>query len=192
MAGKVPKTVFALVEPAVWSLAAQLLILTTGRRGSTKHRPDVSTFYETGIVTSLYQAMLMSPVLANYDIRHEMSFPTPGKGAPKRVDLWMRPHNGGWPMMIEAGDFGVNKVHSDLDKLQTLNPSGTNWFLAFFRGKDAENDPFPELKKSFERANGLNGEKVTMERSLVKSFDVYRPNEKPDRFGLALLRGKSH
>jgi hypothetical protein len=74
MAGKIPRTIFALVEPAVWSLAARLLILTTDRRGSAKYQPTVGTFYETGIVTALYEALLMSPVLAHLDIRHEMAF----------------------------------------------------------------------------------------------------------------------
>lgn len=73
MAGKIPRTIFRLVEPAVWGLAARLLILTTDRKGSSKAKPSVSTFYETGIVTSLYEAMLMSAVLSNYDIRHEES-----------------------------------------------------------------------------------------------------------------------
>jgi hypothetical protein len=190
MAGKTHRTVFALIEPAVWSLAAQMLILTTGRRGSKKHQPTVRTFYETGLVTSLYQALLMSPVLAHYEIRHEMSFKTPNKqGAPQRVDLWMRPHNGGWPMMIEAGDFAIAKVHRDLEKLKKLNPTGHNWFLAFFReGADAIN-PLEKLEKSFDRKNGLDKQRVKLDKSLVRSFDVYRPNEDPDKFGIALLRG---
>ena len=57
MAGKIPRTVFALTEPAVWALAARLLILTTGRKGSKEHQPTVATFYETGIVTALYEAV---------------------------------------------------------------------------------------------------------------------------------------
>ena len=36
MAGKIPRTIFALVEPAVWSLAARLLILTTDRKTPMK------------------------------------------------------------------------------------------------------------------------------------------------------------
>ena len=189
MAGKIPRTVFALVEPAVWSLAAELLILTTDRLGSKKHQPNVRTFYETGLVTSLYKAMLMSPVLAHLEIRHEMPFPSPGKGAPKQVDLWLRPPNGGWPMMIEAGDFGVGKVHRDLEKLKVLNPSGTNWFLAFFRDQRIAPEPLKEMEKSYQRSNGLDNTKVKMEESLVRSFEVYRPNSKSDKFGVALLRG---
>lgn len=191
MPGKIPRTIFNLVEPAVWSLAARLLILTTDRPGSKKHQPTVSTFYETGLVTALYEALLMSPVLAHLEIRHEMSFKkSPGRGAPKQVDLWLRPRNGGHPIMIEAGDFGVQKVHSDLAKAKDLNPSGTNWFLAFFRKEPAAADPLAELQRSFDRRNGLDAAKVEMSRVLVRSFDVYRPNAEPDKFGAALLRGK--
>lgn len=190
MAGKIPRTVFALTEPAVWSLAARLLILTTDRKGSKEYKPTVATFYETGIVTALYEAMLMSPVLAHLDIRHEMCFKTTkGKGAPKQVDIWFRPHNGGDPTMIEAGDFAVGKVHDDLAKLAKLNPKGDNWFLAFFRREPISADPLAELKRSFKRTNGLDDSKVKMDRALVRSFDVFRPNEKPDKFGVALLRG---
>lgn len=191
MVGKIPRTIFALVEPAVWSLAARLLILTTDRPGSKKHQPTVSTFYETGLVTALYEALLMSPMLAHLEIRHEMSFEKlQGRGAPKRVDLWLRPHNGGRAIMIEVGDFGVKKVHSDLAKLKVLNPKGTIWFLAFFRKEPAAANPYCELKKSFDRGNGLDTAKVIMSKPLVRSFDVYRPNSKPDKFGAALLRGK--
>lgn len=148
MSGKIPRTIFRLVEPAVWSLAARLLILTTDRKGSAKAKPTVATFYETGIVTSLYEAMLMSAVLSNYDIRHEEPYKTPGKkGAPKQVDLWLRPHNGGISILIEAGDFSPGKVTRDLAKIKKLNPKGTNWFLAFFRRAHAA-DPLAELNRS--------------------------------------------
>lgn len=189
MAGKIPKTIFRLVEPAVWSLAARLLILTTDRKGSSKAKPTVATFYETGIVTALYEAMLMSSVLTNYDIRHEEPFKTPGKkGAPKQVDLWLRPHNGGIPILIEAGDFSPGKVRRDLAKLKKLNPKGTNWFLAFFREPPKSTDPLLELQRSFRRKRGLDSSEVKMENSLVMSFDVFRPNGVPDKFGVALLR----
>ena len=190
MPGKIPKTIFRLVEPAVWILAARLLILTTDRKGSAKSKPTVATFYETGIVTSLYEAMLMSAVLANYDIRHEEPYKlNTGKGAPKQVDLWLRPYNGGIPIMIEAGDFSPGKVHRDLAKLKKLNPNGSNWFLAFFRSSPVSDDPLCELRRSFKRKNGLDDTKVQLESSLVTSFNVFRPNGNPDKFGVALLRG---
>ena len=134
--------------------------------------------------------MLMSPVLAHLDIRHEMDFkPNAGPGAPKQVDLWLRPHNGGAPLMIEAGDFGVGKVHRDLLKLKLLNATGTNWFLAFFRKEPESSDPLGELQRSFNRANGLDNAKVKLEPALVRTFEVYRPGASPDKFGAALLRG---
>ncbi len=92
--------------------------------------------------------------------------------------------------MIEAGDFGVKKVHDDLEKLRTLNPKGINWFLAFFRSGGPALNPLLELKKSFERANGLNDKKVKLEPGLVKSFSVYRPNKEPEPFGIALLKAQ--
>lgn len=192
MAGKIPKTIFALVKPAVWSLASRLLILTTDRRGSKTHQPTVATFYETGLVTALYESLLMSPVLAHLDIRQEMPPDRTGaRGAPVRVDLWLRAHNGGKPTMIEVGDFSVGKVHNDLKKLAKLNPKGTNWFLAFFRGDNdlSEFVLLELLSTSFNRKNGLKTKKVRMDKSLVQVFDVHRPNHPADKFGVALLRG---
>jgi hypothetical protein len=180
-----------MVEPSVWTLAARLLILTTDRPGASKAKPTVATFYETGIVTCLYEALFMSAVLAHYDIRHEESFKNPkGRGAPKQVDLWLRPCNGGDPMMIEAGDFSVGKVHRDLAKLKLLNSDGTNWFLAFFRTSPVSADPLKELNRSFSRKNGLDKKRVRLHPSLVRSFDVFRPNSLPDKFGVALLQGR--
>jgi len=191
VAGKIPRAVFALVQPAVWSLAARLLILTTKRKGSQQHQPTVATFYETGLVTALYEALLMSPVLAHMEIRHEMSFKEgDGRGVLKRVDLWLRPHNGGYLIMIEAGDFAVGKVYFDLAKLKALNPNGTNWFLAFFRDFSVATDLLEELNRSFERLNGLEKTKVAMDLGLVATFEVYRPGKQADLFGIALLRGK--
>lgn len=166
------------------------MILTTDRKGSAKAKPTVGTFYETGIVTSLYEALLMSAVLGNYDIRLEEAYKlTSGRGAPKQVDLWLRPYNGGLPLMIEAGDFAPGKVHHDLEKLKDLNPKGTNWFLAFFREAPTNADPLSELERSFARKNGLDDSRVKLEPSLVRSFPVFRPNRDPDQFGVALLRG---
>ena len=187
----IPQTIFSLVQPAVQSLAARLFVLTSGRKGSAKYRPTVNTFYETGIVTALYEHLLMSPSLQHLEIRHEMPYRGP-VGAPKRVDLWMRPVNGGHPTLIEAGDFAVGKVHSDLAKIVTLNPHGTNWFLAFFRDPKRTNpqDPWNVLTKSFAHGAGVNPSKVEADQSLVTHFQVYRPTGDHDTFGVALLRGK--
>lgn len=187
----IPQTIFSLVQPAVQSLAARLFVLTSGRKGSAKYRPTVNTFYETGIVTALYEHLLMSPSLQHMEIRHEMPYHGP-VGAPKRVDLWMRPVNGGHPILIEAGDFAVGKVHADLDKIGKLNPHGTNWFLAFFRDLEATtpSDPWTVLTKSFAHGAGLDPAKVEADKSLVTHLEVYRPTGDHDTFGVALLRGK--
>ena len=162
MAGYIPKTIVSLVQPAVYAVAGRLFVLTAGRAGSAQYHPTVATFYETGLVTALYEQLLMSPQLVHLEIRHEMPYPGP-TGAPKRVDLWIRPLNGGHPTLIEAGDFGVSKVHTDLAKLKTLNPNGTNWFLAFFRDEQA-GTPQDCLDSSFARKNGLDSAKVQCRR----------------------------
>lgn len=187
----IPETVFSLVKPSVESLAARLFVLTSGREGSAKYRPTANTFFETGIVTALYEHLLMSPKLQHLEIRHEM--PYPGTlGAPKQVDLWLRPVNGGHPTLIEAGDFSVGKVHQDIAKIAAINPNGTNWFLAFFRDpkKTTPGDPWRVLTDSFARANGLDGDLVEADQDLVDHFEVYRPTGNHDTFGFALLRGK--
>jgi hypothetical protein len=187
----IPDTIFSLVKPAVQSLASRLFVLTSGRKGSAKYRPTVNTFYETGIVTALYEHLLMSPSLQHLEIRHEMPYHGP-VGAPKRVDLWMRPVNGGHPHLIEAGDFAVGKVHGDLAKIAAINSNGTNWFLAFFRDPNATNpsDPWDVMQKSFLHGAGLDPAKVEADQSLTTHFEVYRPTGDHDTFGAALLRGK--
>ena len=70
----IPEAVFALVRPAVQSVAARLFVLTAGRKGSKKYHPTANTFYETGIITALYEHLLMSPLLQHMDIRHEMPY----------------------------------------------------------------------------------------------------------------------
>lgn len=187
----IPNTIFSLVHPAVQSLASRLFVLTAGRKGSAKYRPTVNTFYETGIVTTLYEQMLMSPLLQHLEIRHEMPYPGP-VGAPKQVDIWLRPVNGGIPTLIEAGDFTVGKVHADLAKLRSLNPGGTNWFLAFFRDTKTTSprDPWAVLTSSLGRANGLDPKNVVIDKGFTTSFEVYRPTGNHDTFGAALLRGK--
>jgi len=193
MAGKIIKTTFELVEPAMWALASKLLILSTERKGAKKHKPSVSTFYETGIVTALYEAMLMSPALANQDIRHEMPDKRlPGaKGAPKQVDLWLRPYNGGVPTMIEAGDFSASKVHRDLNKIKRMNPDGQNWFLAFFRTEPHASNPKACIDKAFRRKNGGLSKRTTYDsRILLHSFKIYRSRGCYESFGVAMFQRK--
>ena len=102
----------------------------------------------------------------------------------------MRPVNGGYPHLIEAGDFGVGKVHADLRKIAPFNPNGSNWFLAFFREPGEAADPMAVINASLKRANGLDDTLVDVDRRLVKTFTVYRPNGESDQFGVALFRGK--
>ncbi|WP_376695904.1 hypothetical protein [Wenzhouxiangella sp. EGI_FJ10305] len=163
--------------------------MTAGRKGSEKFKPNVQSFYETGIVASLYEHLLMSPELAHLDIRHEMPFQGP-RGAPKRVDIWLRPANGGYPHLLEVGDFRVKKIHDDVLKMKRLNPNGSNWFLAFFRKPQAANDPMRILRQSLKRKDGIRKDRIEADERLVDSFDVYRPSGDHDRFGAALLRVK--
>ena len=171
----------------MYALAVRLFVLTTERAGSASFKPTVSTFYETSLVTSLYEHLLMSPLLAHLDIRHEMPFPGVA-GRPKQVDLWLRPVNGGYAHCIEAGDFGVGKAHADAHKLKAINPNGANWFLAFFRTGEEAKNPLITLQNSFKRANGLDKYILKLDENLVKTFEVYRPNGLHSPFGFALLR----
>ena len=183
-----PKTLLSLVQPAVYSLASRLFVLSTGRAGSRKFQPTIATFYETGIVTALYEQMLMCPTFKHLEIRHEMPYPGP-VGAPKQVDLWSRHLNGAHPQLIEAGDFSVSKVHTDLAKAVSLNPRGANWFLAFFRGDHpGASDPWEVVSTSLGRANGLDATLVRAKKDLTAKFEVYRPDGNHDLFGAALLR----
>lgn len=189
---KIPTAVTSLMQPAVTALAARLFVLSAYRKGSAKYRPSIDSFYETGIVTSLYEHMLMSPVLAHLEVRHEMPYRAPGAvGAFERVDIWIRPPNGGYPHLIEAGDFTVQKVDRDLAKARRLNPKGANWFLAFFRGTDSgARDPVRRLETSLARNNGLDANSVWFSEKLCASFEVYSPDGAHLPFGGALLRAK--
>ena len=190
---KIPKTVFSLVQPAVWAVASRLFVLTTGRAGSARFKPTVATFYETGLVTALYEQLLMSPTLSHFEIRHEMPYPNPtsAAGAPKRVDLWLRPVKGGQPHLIEAGDFTKQKTQADLIKMNGLNASGCNWFLAFFRKPPHASDPWTALQASLARQRGLDANLAQVDRRLTTLFLVYRPDGQSDPFGAALIRARS-
>lgn len=186
----VASTIVSLIYPAIYALAGRLFVLSNGRQGSEKYKPSITSFYETGIVTSLYEQLLMSPRLSHLEIRHEMPYHNGGKGAPKQVDLWIRPPNGGYAHLIEAGDFSVKKVHADLQKIKILNPKGACWFLSFFREQNDVIDPLSIIEKSFSRKNGLNQSIVKYHKKLCGSFDVYRPDGGHDKFGFALLRAR--
>lgn len=185
----VASSLLSLLQPSVYALAGRLFVLTTGRPGSVKYKPTVATFYETSLVTSLYEHLLMDPRLSHLEMRHEMPYYGP-KGAPKQVDLWVRPPNGGYAHLIEAGDYSVGKVHADIAKISALNPNGANWFLAFFRGTQANADPWSTISVSMTRKNGLDPTKVKSHKKFCGSFTVYRPDGTSDLFGYALFRAK--
>lgn len=196
--GTLAPIVASLVQPAINALAARLFVLSTWRDGSREWKPTVASFYETGLVTSLYEQLLMSPALAHLEIRHEMAYP--GRtGAPQQVDLWLRNLVGGRPMLIKAGDFAAPKVHRDIEKIRRLEPSGQNWFLAFFREneinaarsrREAE-DPFAALRRSGELPrSGLDLNRVEFDSRLTGSFKIYRPDGNHDPFGYALIKAR--
>jgi hypothetical protein len=183
----VASSVLSLIQPSVYAVAGRLFVLSTGRAGSSRFKPTVATFYETGLVTSIYEHLLMDPRLSHLEIRHEMPYKGP-VGAPKRVDLWIRPPKGGYAHLLEAGDFVVRKVHSDLAKIRAINPSGANWFLAFFRGPNGNANPWPKINASFGRTNGLDRTRCQTEQKFCGHFNVYRPDGSCDGLGYALFR----
>lgn len=184
--GLIAKTVVSLVEPAVRSLADRLFILSGGRKGSKKHQVTIQSFYETGIVVSLFEFLLMSPDLAHLEIRHEN--PYVGTTRPFQVDLWIRPPNGGYPHLIEAGDFTPGKLKSDAKKMRSLNKKGANWFLGFFRDEPDSGDPWKKVMQARKRKSSLKGIHLGLDSKLSGSFEIKLPGRTPIKFGYALIR----
>ena len=182
-----PKTVCKLIEPAMRSVADRLFILTGGRKGSEKYKPTIKSFYETGLVVSLYEFLLMSPTLAHLEIRHEK--PYDAKTRPEQADLWIRPPNGGREHLIECGDFSPSKLKNDADKMRRLNKKGTNWFLAFFRELPDSEEPWNKLQQCRKRKGSLKGLRIHLDERLTKSFTIELPNESV-RFGYSLIKIK--
>ncbi len=213
---KLPTTIVNLVQPAVVGLAMRLYVLTEGRKGKANAKPNVLTFYETGIVHSLYETMLMSPVLDNWQIRVEE------KQHGKWVDLWLRDVKGGDPVRIEAGDLfrgKPDKANSDAEKLKELHKSSksrSSWFLALVRDLQVEieenrkkNDRLrakkrkrklpldskrvlvARIKKSMNRKGGLDSQLIEFDERLVRVFSIYRPGSKGDVFGAILFKVKT-
>ena len=189
---KIPRAIFHLVKPAVISFVHRLLLLTHGRPGSEHSKLEVSTLFETGLVTSLYEYLLMSPVFHDYEIRREWKIRTGAKQRPKQIDLWLRPVKGGRPYLIEAGDFTPGKAKDDLNKLHTYNPSAYHYFLAFFRDiPDQAKSPFDTLNKSAKRkTNGLDTSCVDYDEKYCATFEVYTSQDRKEDFGYALLKRK--
>jgi hypothetical protein len=184
----IPRTIVSLVEPAVRSLAHRLFVLTGGRAGSEKHKVTIDSFYETGIVVSLFEFLLMSPELAHLEIRHEN--PYKGTTRPFQVDLWIRPPNGGYPHLVEAGDFTPGKLRADAAKMRGLNKKGLNWFLAFFREEPASRDPMSKLRQARKRKRSLKSMRIEIDERLLGSFAIKLPGQTLTHFGYALIRVK--
>lgn len=189
---KIPRAVFDLVKPAVISFVHRLLLLTHGRPGSAHSRLELSTLFETGLVTSLYEYLLMSPVFRDYEIRREWKIKTGTARRPKQIDLWLRPVKGGRPYLIEAGDFTPAKAKNDLNKLHTHDAKAYHFFLAFFRDKPAQaKAPFDVLTKSAKRrTNGLDTAVVDFDEKYCGSFEVFTSQNRTETFGYALLKRK--
>ena len=183
---------------------------------ATLTKPNIFTFYETGIVHSLYETMLMCPELDGWDIRVEEKQPT---GTTSNwVDLWLRDVKGGDPVRIEAGDLlrgKPDKANSDARKLKDLHQSAksrSSWFLAFVRDLEEEIEEnrrknkrrtelgrrklpldskrvlVARIKKSMKRKGGLNTELLEFDERLVRVFPIYRPGAKSDVFGVILFK----
>lgn len=189
--GTIAPVVAKLVQPAVYSLAGRLFVLSSWRAGSKKWKPRVEKLFETGLVTSLYEQMLMCSALSQLDIRREMNEWSDPK-CDIRADLWLRNLGGGLPLIIQAGDFAPTKVHDDLGKARKVNPDGHNWFLAFFRHDQAKAKvPWQTVEKSFKRKfEGLDSKQVAAAEKLCGTFEVYRPDGEHQSFGYALLKAK--
>jgi hypothetical protein len=179
------KTVMALIEPAIRSRADRLYVLVGGRRGSSKRRPSITTYYEIGLVVALYEFMLMSPDLSHLEVSHEVKYGK--KTRPEQVDIWIRAPNGGRPTLIECGDFTPKKVKEDARKMRRLNPQGTNWFLAFFRDCATAEAPWTKLKECRSRKGSLKGVHIGIEEGFTGTFTITLPRQSIP-FGWAMIR----
>ena len=183
----ISKTLCDIIEPAVRSVADRIFVLSGGRQGSVKHKPTIQSFYETGLVVSIYEFLLMSPQLAHLEIRHEM--PYAASTRPEQVDLWIRPPGGGYAHLVEAGDFTPRKLKDDAAKMRRLNPNGTNWFLAFFRDDKWSQDPHGRLTQCQKRKGSLKWVRITVDKRLCRAFTIKLPDQETN-FGFALVRIK--
>lgn len=178
------KAISQSVQPAVQEIATRLFYLTTFRPGSKKHKPSVLNIYETTFAQSIYEHLLMAPVIGHLEVRHEAPC---GR---ERVDLWIRNFGGGQAHFIEIGFFTKKKVEDEFNKLKRLKPKETRWFLALFRGPYARKHPKDTVTKSLNRKNGLDNRLMTFNQNHSGHFEIYRPGKPGDCFGYALIKGK--
>jgi hypothetical protein len=188
---KIPRTIFDLVKPSVVFFAYRLLLLTHNRPGSAHSRLEVATLFETGIVTSLYEHMLMSPSLREYEIRREWKIRTGARQRPEQIDLWLRPKGGGRPFLVEVGDYTAAKAKHDLNKCHTHDPNAYCWFLALFRDKPNEaRDPFGKLTRSASNRRGLDTTIIDFDKKYCGTFELFTAPDRKEDFGFALLKRK--
>lgn len=188
----ISKSVCGMIEPAIRHVADRLYILTSARAGSQKRKPSIEKFFETGLVVAIYEYLLMLPELAHLEICHEK--PYSKKTRPEQVDIWIMSPKGGRHTIIEAGDFSPKKVKEDATKMRRLNPSGTNWFLAFFRDQptaDRPNatsmDPWSKIEACRKRKGSLRGCHLEFDQRMTKSFRIDLPSQTV-YFGFSLIR----
>lgn len=187
--GKISRAILHAATLAAQDRAVRLGSLTDGR-DAEKYRATVFNMFETGFVAAIHEHLLALPELHHMFIRHEAGFKIEGKiiGAPKQVDLFLRAKKGGAPHMVEVGDFRPGKVHDDLEKLRRTKKQGSKWFLALFRDRPTDSNPFMRIEKSFARKDGLNRELVQADRRLVRVISVPQLSGETRYVGLALLQ----
>ncbi len=189
---KIPRAICDLVRPAVVSFVHRLILLSYGRHGSIDSQLEVSTLFETGLVTSLYEYVLMSPVFRDYEIRREWKIKDGKKQRPKQIDLWLRPVKGGRPFLIEVGDYTPAKVKHDLNKTYSHDAHATHYFLAFFRDTETHaTKPFDVIEKSVKRkTKPLDISLIEYDKKYCDTFEVYTSANRREHFGYALFKRK--
>jgi len=194
------KEVFAVVNPAVRHVADRLFVLSGSRHGVESRKPRIDKFFETGLVVAIFEYLLMLPSLAHLEICHEK--PYRKKTRPEQVDIWIRSIKGGTDMLIEAGDFTPGKLKDDAAKMRRLNPTGQNWFLAFFREQPkggqtdaASQNPEKKLRNCRSRKGSLKGCHLALDKNdvdegnlLIGHFAITLPGQPMVHFGYALVR----
>lgn len=189
---KIPRAICDLVKPAVVTFVHRLVLLTHGRPGSKESKLEVKTLFETGLVTSLYEYMLMSPVFRDYEIRREWQIRDGKKQRPKQIDLWLRPVMGGRPFLIEVGDYTPGKVKHDLNKTFAHDAKATHYFLAFFRDTEKHaTNPFDVIEKSaIRKSKPLDISIIEYDKKYCSTFEVFTSSDRKEHFGYALFKRK--
>lgn len=189
----IAKAIYQSVQPAVTEVATRLIYLTEHREGSEKFKAKNANIYETTFVQSIFEHLLMTPLIAHMEVRHEYGYPKSKTN--ERVDLWIRHPKGGIAHFIEVGFFDVKKVHCDFEKMARLAPTDAHWMLAFFLKEDWKSyqSPAEKVVKVLDRTatNGhLDAHSMTFNKLHSGCFQIYRPGAAPIDFGYALFKGR--